>query len=259
MIYTEIERFSLIGKAALWHLTCISFIYAVIDFFVELFFGTIRWLFFLWKWVKFHCTIRGKIAVVSVKKLILGTLFFFGVTGTIIAQNDFFQKLSEAAMSLTKQKVQYDPNYYVINYPNGDVPKNKGVCTDVIVRAYRAMNIDLQREVHEDMSANFSLYPNNWGLTAPDHNIDHRRVPNLMTYFSRFGDTKPVTKNPEDYLPGDIVCWDLGNGVKHIGLIVKEKSEDGLRHCIVHNIGSGQVVEDCLFSFEIIGHYAYKK
>ncbi len=118
--------------------------------------------------------------------------------------------------------------------------------------------MDLQKEVHEDMKANFGLYPKIWGLSKPDTNIDHRRVPNLMVYFSRFGMEKPMTKNAEDYLPGDIVCWRLANGMTHIGMVVDKKSRDAQRHQIVHNIGGGQVLEDVLFDFEIIGHYGFE-
>lgn len=174
-------------------------------------------------------------------------------------QAAFYDSLSKFAVSLTKQYVEYDPSYTVIAYPNGDVAANKGVCTDVVIRAYRKMGIDLQKEVHEDMAANFSKYPKKWGLTKPDKNIDHRRVPNLMTFFSRHGTVKPITKNPKDYQPGDIVCWNLGGGITHIGIVVNEKSADGQRYKVVHNIGAGQVEEDMLFNFTIIGHYQYKK
>ena len=166
--------------------------------------------------------------------------------------------LSLAALESTKQEVTYDPGYYIIDYPNGDIPEDKGVCTDVIIRAYRLIGIDLQKDVHEDMSANFDEYPDNWGLTKPDKNIDHRRVPNLMTLFRRKGTVKPITQNPEDYIPGDIVCWELPEGITHIGIVVHIKSDDGKRNLIVHNIGEGQVLEDCLFNFKIIGHYRYK-
>lgn len=166
--------------------------------------------------------------------------------------------LSEAALELTKQKVAYDPSYFSIAYPNGDVPANKGVCTDVIIRAYRKLGVDLQKEVHKDMKANFNVYPKIWGLKSTDRNIDHRRVPNLMTYFKRQGAEKPITKTPNDYLSGDIVCWNLGGAVTHIGIVVNKKSNDGKRNLIVHNIGAGQVLEDCLFKFKIIGHYRFR-
>lgn len=166
--------------------------------------------------------------------------------------------LSNYALELTKQQVTYDPSYFSIDYPNGDIPSDKGVCTDVIIRAYRKADIDLQKNVHEDMKANFKVYPKIWGLKRTDKNIDHRRVPNLMTYFKRQGAEKPITNKAKDYLPGDVVCWNLGGAITHIGIVVDKKSKDGKRNLIVHNIGAGQVVEDCLFNFKIIGHYRYK-
>ncbi|NLH57682.1 MAG: DUF1287 domain-containing protein [Rikenellaceae bacterium] len=172
-------------------------------------------------------------------------------------KQSFGSMLSDAAIELTKIRVIYDPNYYVLDYPNGDLPADRGVCTDVVVRAYRKLGIDLQKEVHEDMKANFHLYPNNWGLSKPDRNIDHRRVPNLMVYFSRYGRIKAITTNPEDYQPGDIVAWDLGGGTTHIGIVISQKSHDGKRNLIVHNIGNGQEISDCLFEYSIIGHYQY--
>jgi len=174
-------------------------------------------------------------------------------------QVSFYEKLSESALELTKDKVQYDPAYFTISYPNGDVPKNKGVCTDVVIRAYRKLGIDLQKEVHDDMLAHFNLYPKNWGLSHPDKNIDHRRVPNLMVFFSRYGIVRPITTNANDYVPGDLVCWDLGDNITHIGIVVNRKSSDGKRYLIVHNIGAGQNLADCLFDYKIIGHYQYRK
>ena len=167
-------------------------------------------------------------------------------------------ELSSSALELTKQKVTYDPSYFSIDYPNGDIPSDKGVCTDVVIRAYRKIGIDLQKEVHEDMKANFNAYPKIWGLKSTDKNIDHRRVPNLMTFFKRKGAEKPITKKATDYKPGDVVCWNLGGAITHIGIVVEKKSRDGKRNLIVHNIGSGQVLEDCLFNYKIIGHYRYK-
>ena len=166
--------------------------------------------------------------------------------------------LSESALELTKQQVTYDPSYFSIDYPNGDIPSDKGVCTDVVIRAYRKIGIDLQKEVHEDMKANFSSYPKIWGLKTTDKKIDHRRVPNLMFFFKRQGAEKLISDHPSDYQPGDIVCWNLGGAVTHIGIVVHRKSRDGKRNLIVHNIGGGQVLEDCLFDFKIIGHYRYK-
>jgi uncharacterized protein len=188
--------------------------------------------------------------------LILILLFSSGIANS---QTNFYQRLADSVLVLTKQKVTYDPAYIVIAYPNGDVPSDKGVCTDVVIRAYRKMGIDLQKEVHEDMKLNFNKYPKNWGLKSTDRNIDHRRVPNLMTFFSRHGYVKKITYNPNDYEPGDIVCWDLGKGITHIGIVSKIKSLDKNRYLIVHNIGEGQVLEDCLFEFKIIGHYQYGK
>lgn len=170
---------------------------------------------------------------------------------------DFYNKLSAAAISLTKDQVEYDGKYYRIPYPNGDVPKNKGVCTDVVIRAYRKLGTDLQKEVHEDMKANFSKYPKSWGLRSTDTNIDHRRVPNLQTFFTRKGTALPVTENPSDYKPGDMVTWMLPGNLPHIGIVVNKKSAN--RYMIVHNVGRGQVMEDCLFKYKITGHYRYKK
>ena len=180
-------------------------------------------------------------------------------TQILSAQSNFTDRLSEAALELTKQDVTYDPAYYSIEYPNGDIPADKGVCTDVIIRAYRKLDIDIQKEVHEDMTSHFEDYTNIWGLTKPDKNIDQRRVPNLMVFFSRFGLTKTLSNDPKDYKPGDIVCWNLGGGTTHIGIVVDRKSEDGERNLIVHNIGSGQVLADCLFEYRIIGHYYYEE
>ena len=174
-------------------------------------------------------------------------------------QSNFFNKLADSSLTLLNQKVQYDPSYFQIVYPNGDIPANKGVCTDVIIRAYRKLGIDLQQLVHEDIRSNFSKYSKSWGLKQPDKNIDHRRVPNLMTFFSRHGISKSITNNAIDFLPGDIVCWSLKGAVTHVGIVVNRKSADGKRYLIVHNIGAGQVLEDCLFRFKIIGHYCYKR
>lgn len=176
----------------------------------------------------------------------------------VYGQDSFYIRLADSAVTLTKDMVSYNPTYYSIDYPNGDVPETVGVCTDVVIRAYRKLNIDLQKEVHEDMKSNFSLYPNYWGLKTTDKNIDHRRVPNLMKFFERHGEVKAITNDAKDYAPGDIVCWNLGGGTTHIGIVINKKSKDGTRNLIVHNIGSGQVIEDCLFDFKIIGHYRYK-
>jgi uncharacterized protein YijF (DUF1287 family) len=173
------------------------------------------------------------------------------------AQSTFTKQLSDAAILLTRDKVIYDPSYFSIPYPNGDIPVDRGVCTDVIIRAYRKIGIDLQKEVHEDMVKNFKMYPAKWGLKSTDKNIDHRRVPNLMTFFARCGNSLPLTKLSSDYKPGNIVSWDLGKGITHIGIVIDQKSPDGLRNLIVHNIGSGQEISDCLFQYTIIGHHRY--
>ena len=185
-------------------------------------------------------------------------LLFIFIANLATAQHQFSpEKISKAALELTQQSVVYDGSYYSMPYPNGDVPEGIGVCTDVVIRTYRANGLDLQKEVHEDMSTNFNLYPNKWGLTRPDSNIDHRRVPNLMTYFERQGSKLPITNKGSDYLPGDIVAWNLGGGTTHIGMVVNRLSNDKKRYQIVHNIGGGQVLEDCLFDFDIIGHYRF--
>ncbi len=185
-------------------------------------------------------------------------LLFFLIASRTWPQSHQAIKLSDAAMDLTKQKVVYDPAYFKIPYPNGDVPANKGVCTDVVIRAYRVLGIDLQKDVHEDMSKYFSLYPKDWGRKTTDSNIDHRRVYNLMVFFARRGKKKPISKLNTDYQPGDIVCWNLGGNISHIGLVVNQKSAGQKRYLIVHNIGRGQELADCLFSYKIIGHYQYK-
>ncbi len=193
------------------------------------------------------------------KKRLLYFLFLTATTLVVFAQTDFYTRLAKAAYTLTLDDVQYDPSYFSIDYPNGDVPAGKGVCTDVVIRAYRKVGIDLQQEVHEDMLANFDKYPKNWGLSRTDKNIDHRRVPNLMTFFTRHGTVKELSNSAKSYQPGDIVCWNLSGGINHIGIVSSKKSNDGQRYLMAHNIGAGQVLEDCLFDFKIIGHYQYKK
>ncbi|MCI9843800.1 DUF1287 domain-containing protein [Flavobacterium pectinovorum] len=175
------------------------------------------------------------------------------------AVKTFEEKLSEAAISILDPSIDYDPAYFSIKYPNGDIPANKGVCTDVVIRTYRKLNIDLQKEVHEDMSANFSKYPNlkKWGMTKTDTNIDHRRVPNLEVFFERKGTKLPVSDDAKDYKTGEIVTWMINGKLPHIGIITNKKSEDGKRNLIVHNVGGGQVLEDCLFEYKVVGHYSY--
>ncbi|MEO8240309.1 MAG: DUF1287 domain-containing protein [Flavobacterium sp.] len=175
--------------------------------------------------------------------------------------NTFGEKLSNAAIAIIDPSIDYDPRYFSIKYPNGDIPKNKGVCTDVIIRCYRKLNIDLQKEVHEDMVAHFSEYPNlkKWGMTKTDTNIDHRRVPNLEVFFERNGQKLAVTEDAATYKTGEIVTWMINGKLPHIGIITNKKSPDGKRNLIVHNVGGGQVLEDCLFDYEIVGHYSYEK
>jgi uncharacterized protein len=151
----------------------------------------------------------------------------------------------------------YDPAYVKLAYPGGEPPLDRGVCSDVIVRAFRKAGVDLQREIHEDMARNFSAYPNRWHASRPDSNIDHRRVPNLMTYFTRMGRSLPVSPEAADYAPGDVVAWDLGGGVLHIGLVSDERAPGADRYEIVHNIGAGARREDVMFAWRIIGHYRY--
>jgi uncharacterized protein len=174
-------------------------------------------------------------------------------------QHIFLEKLSAAAIERTLHIVRYDPKYVRIPYPGGDVPADTGVCSDEVIRAYRALGIDLQKEVHEDIAANFSAYPNHlrWMLFHPDSNIDHRRVPNLMVFFSRKGTSLPISTRGEDYEPGELVTWDLGGGVPHIGIVVDRKSSASGRYMMVHNVGAGPKMEDVLFSWKITGHYRY--
>jgi uncharacterized protein YijF (DUF1287 family) len=170
----------------------------------------------------------------------------------------FYDKLSQAALERTLHPVIYDPSYVEIPYPWGDVPADKGVCTDVIIRSYRSLGIDLQQAVHKDIKSNFRRYPSQklWGHKAPDTNIDHRRVPNLQTFFERKGQSLPITDRAEDYSPGDIVSWKLPKDLTHIGIVIEQRAPSG-RHMIVHNIGRGSEIEDILFAFEITGHYRY--
>lgn len=167
------------------------------------------------------------------------------------------EKLNAAAIEQTTYTNSYDPSYVKLDYPNGDVPKETGVCADVVVRAFRSAGIDLQKELHEDMTRSFAKYPKKWNARKPDSNIDHRRVPNLMTWFNRQGKELPITKTDTDYQPGDVVAWELDGGLTHIGLVSKIKVEGADRCAIVHNIGAGARLEDVLFQWKIIGHYRY--
>lgn len=175
------------------------------------------------------------------------------------AQHDFLRKLASAAEERTHHVVRYEPAYVRIPYPGGDVPADTGVCTDEVIRSYRAVGIDLQKEVHEDMERNFSAYPRKWRWLSShtDTNIDHRRVPNLMVFFGRKGEMLGITQRAMDYSPGELVTWDLGGGVPHIGIVVDQKSAASGRFMIVHNIGQGPKMEDVLFQWRITGHYRY--
>lgn len=168
-------------------------------------------------------------------------------------------RLIKAAIERTSHHVRYDGSYFIIPYPDGDVPANLGVCTDVVIRSFRKAGIDLQQKVHEDMLAHFNKYPSKriWGLSRPDTNIDHRRVPNLQVFFSRFGTALPVTSDPKDYHAGDLVTWVLPGNLPHIGIVIDAKSRDGKRPLIVHNIGNGPHIDDMLFDYPITGHYRY--
>ncbi|RKQ70931.1 hypothetical protein DES40_0236 [Litorimonas taeanensis] len=163
----------------------------------------------------------------------------------------------DAARERTRASVRYDPAYVKLSYPFGDVPADTGVCTDVIIRTYRnAFGFDFQKAVHEDMRANFSAYPQSWGLKRADKNIDHRRVPNLEVFLKRQGAAVPITKNPDDYLPGDIVSWRLGGRLPHIGIVSDKKSAWGTP-LIIHNVGAGPVEDDLLFNTDINGHFRF--
>ncbi|MEO8218411.1 MAG: DUF1287 domain-containing protein [Acidobacteriota bacterium] len=175
--------------------------------------------------------------------------------GTADTNALFISRLTSAAVEQTGHAVRYVPGYVKIAYPNGDVPASTGVCTDVIIRAFRAAGVDLQKEVHEDISRNFDAYPRVWGLKRPDSNIDHRRVPNLAAFFRRHGLAIAPTRNPSDYLPGDLVTWDLGRGVPHIGIVVGRSADS--QPLLVHNIGNGPQREAVLFDWKITGHFRF--
>lgn len=205
-------------------------------------------------------------AVQQVKTIILIGFALFALGFREGEPLGFSKRLTEAAIERTKHKVTYDGSYRKIPYPDGDVPDNIGVCTDVVIRSYRKLGIDLQKDLHEDMTAVFDEYPKKWGHKKPDTNIDHRRVPNLKKLFKRKGIVLKKSRNAEDYLPGDLVTWLIPQpsswfrkreGLPHIGIVVNKKSPDGKRYMIVHNIGRGTQLEDALFEYEITGHYRY--
>ncbi len=186
-------------------------------------------------------------------------LLFFLLSSTIQA-SEFNKDIVLSLIDRTTHKVTYDGSYVSLAYPNGDVPKGIGVCTDVIIRAYRTIGTDLQKLVHEDMSQNFALYPSKriWGLSSTDRNIDHRRVPNLQTYFKRHSVTLPVSANIEDYAVGDIVTWMLPRNLPHIGMVIDQVNPETGNLMVVHNIGQGPKISDMLFDYKITGHYRFE-
>lgn len=171
---------------------------------------------------------------------------------------DFAQRLVAAAVAQASQRVVYDGAYRRIPYPGGDVPANIGVCSDVVIRAYRALGIDLQQRVHEDMRRAFAQYPALWGMRAPDPNIDHRRVPNLQAFFRRRGAERRIDRlDARAYAAGDLVTWMLPGNLPHIGIVTDQRTADGARRLVVHNIGRGPELEDALFAYPITGVYRY--
>ncbi len=196
----------------------------------------------------------------AVPKLLLLAAMLLAPLGAIAGSGEmspaYARRLIAAAVEQTRSHVVYDSAYRKIAYPGGDVPASRGVCADVVIRAYRKLGVDLQVRVHEDMVRHFRAYPDRWGLQAPDPNIDHRRVPNLQTFFRRAGAELPVSQTPGDYHPGDLVTWSVPPHLPHIGIVIDRKSPAGVP-LIVHNIGRGPQVEDVLFAFPITGHYRY--
>lgn len=189
-------------------------------------------------------------------------LAIFGVLGALASVSPApagtsAERLSAAALERTRHEVRYDGSYHRIDYPMGDVPSGIGVCTDVVIRAFRALGIDLQQRVHEDMQRDFRAYPQLWGLSRPDRNIDHRRVPNLRRFFERHGESLGVSARADDYRAGDLVTWRLPNHLPHIGIVVDQRSLESGHPMIVHNIGRGPKLEDVLFEYVITGHYRY--
>lgn len=189
---------------------------------------------------------------------IVRLLVFLSAVVLPLSAADEGKKIAEAARKQIGITRFYDPSYVSMDYPNGDVEKDRGVCTDVVIRAVRVgLEEDLQKLVHLDMKSNFSAYPKNWGLSRPDRNIDHRRVPNLRAFFKRRGFSKPVTKKPEDYQPGDIVTCTVANKLPHVMIVSDKKSSEGVP-LIIHNIGFGALEEDGLFTYPLTGHYRWK-
>ena len=198
------------------------------------------------------------LGMITRRHLLASGLAFAALGGTPARADEAFgARLGQAALDRLAFRVTYDPAYVRIPYPMGDVPPEKGVCADEVIRAYRTLGIDLQREVHEDMRAAFHLYPRNWGLKAPDSNIDHRRVPNLERFFTRKGKSLPLSTDGAEYRPGELVTWRLGGRLPHIGIVTPRMTLDGTRPLIEHNIGAGPMLEDVLFAFPMAGHFRY--
>lgn len=187
------------------------------------------------------------------------TVFLLSLLSVNAYAASFDDDIVAALLERTTHNVTYDGSYRSITYPGGDVPANVGVCTDVVIRSYRLLGIDLQKLVHEDMLKSFELYPSKriWGLTKPDKNIDHRRVPNLQAYFKNHGQVLTKSSNANDYKTGDIVTWMLPGNLPHIGMVVNELAKDTGNPLIVHNIGRGPEKSDMLFDFKITGHYRF--
>jgi uncharacterized protein len=189
-------------------------------------------------------------------RLIIAAIFLV-IVSPVAARADIAQALDLVAAARAQIGVTliYDPSYRQIAYPMGDVPAERGVCTDVVIRAFRAVGIDLQQELHRDMKRHFAAYPRTWGLSVPNSNIDHRRVPNLATWFERRGHALKVSQDSAEYQPGDIVAWVLDSGRPHIGIVSDRRSENGSLPLVIHNIGWGAQEEDVLFEYRITGHF----
>ncbi|MFC4291710.1 DUF1287 domain-containing protein [Sphingorhabdus arenilitoris] len=167
-------------------------------------------------------------------------------------------KLISAARAQIGVTLTYDPAYTGLSFPGGDVPREKGVCTDVVIRAYRdALGVDLQKLVHEDMKSNFGLYPKIWGLKRTDRNIDHRRVPNLRVFLERQGAKLPISQSPDDWKPGDMFTSMIGGRLPHIGIVSDRRANNG-NPLVIHNIGRGTQEEDILFDHQLNGHFRWK-
>ena len=187
----------------------------------------------------------------------VGAFGALGLSGRAFAATAA-QRLVAAARGQVGVTLRYDPAYSVLGFPNGDVDRAKGVCTDVLIRAFRdAMALDLQALVNADMRANFAAYPKNWGLRRPDRNIDHRRVPNLATFWRRQGASRPVTTSAADWRPGDIFTSLIDGKLPHTGIVSYRKTAAGVP-MVLHNIGAGTREENALFAHRLTGHFRWK-